>query len=215
MYLSLQQHGGPSVTWPNSAYWWLWTAAIQLCGGAQNSRQLFALIVQCDSALLNGADTLLINGKRCIYILASGTIQLLRWQGARCWLHSVTNRMVLLVWLLQIRLRNDWLIYLLIKLRGGGVGARDKRQKAQSFYAEFSLKIQAKKTKQKKTKNQNWELGRIWKQLTNVRSNISTAAMWTKGFTYVCVSVCLCVCVSVWQSQWAPGLGSVHLLFST
>lgn len=59
--------------------------------GAQNSRQLFALIVWCDSALLNGADTSLINGKCCIFILASGTTQLLRWQGAQCWLHSVTN----------------------------------------------------------------------------------------------------------------------------
>lgn len=74
-------------------YWWLWSTAVQLWGGrgAHNSRQLFALIVRWDSALLNGADTLLINGKCCIYILASGTIQLLRWQGAQCWLHSVTN----------------------------------------------------------------------------------------------------------------------------
>lgn len=37
VYLSLQQHGGPSVTWPNSAYWWLWTAAIQLCVGGHRT----------------------------------------------------------------------------------------------------------------------------------------------------------------------------------
>ncbi len=60
-------------------------------GGAQNSRQLFALIVRCGSALLTVADALMINSKRCIYILVSGTRQLLRWQGAQCWLHSVTN----------------------------------------------------------------------------------------------------------------------------
>lgn len=94
IYLLWRHHGGHSATWPKLLHVLM---ALERRGavvggrGAHNSRQLFALIVRWDSALLNGADTLLINGKCCIYILASGTIQLLRWQGAQCWLHSVTN----------------------------------------------------------------------------------------------------------------------------
>lgn len=56
-------------------------------------------------------------------------------------------------------------------MRGRGeVGAQGKRQKAQSFYDEFSPKVQAKKKKTSPEKNkrkkkeetkQNAELGRI------------------------------------------------------
>lgn len=73
----------------SAATWWSQCNLAKLClsmaldcsdlvGGTQNSRQLFALIVRCVSALLTVADAFLINGKRCIYILVSGTRQLLR-----------------------------------------------------------------------------------------------------------------------------------------
>ena len=145
VYLLLQRHGGHSVTWPNSAYLRLWTAAVW--GGAQNSRQLFALIVRSGSALLFVADTLLINGKCCIYILVLGTRQLLRWQGAQCWLRSVTNPKgfpfgLIVTNRIEKRLINLLIVWLSDKVGGiwGEVGAQGKRQKAQSFYDEFFSK---------------------------------------------------------------------------
>lgn len=124
-------------------------------GGTLNSRQLFALIVRCGSALLTVADALLINGKRCIYILISGTRQL-RWRGARCWLHSGTNPTGFPFSLIVTNPIEKRLIYLLTdclvdweeKLGSfeGEAGAQGERQKAQSFYDDFSPKIQKKKT---------------------------------------------------------------------
>lgn len=71
------QHGAHSVTWPKLCCSMTLDCS-DVVTGAQNSRQLFALIVRRGSALLTTADSLLINGKCCIYILVSGTTHLLR-----------------------------------------------------------------------------------------------------------------------------------------
>lgn len=182
--------------------------------GAQNSGQLFALIVHWGSALLTAADSLLINGKRCIYILVSGTTQLLRWQGARCWLRLVTSPTGFPYGLIVTNPIEKRLIDLLTDClvdcegcRGvkGEAGPQGKRQKAQSFYNGFLQRFGEKNKQKKKTS----EVGRIWKQLTKVSSNISTSVMWAKGFAYssLCVSmsefVCLYLCVTIWMSTRA------------
>lgn len=100
LYIHLQNLSSESVVWRSSmapsvrrgpTLFLHGSGCSDVVTGAHNSGQLFALIVHRGSALLTAADSLLINGKRCIYILVSGTTQLLRWQGARRWLRSVTS----------------------------------------------------------------------------------------------------------------------------
>lgn len=103
--------GEEVTTWCcNFDHQWLWTPLLYWWG--HSNTQLFALIEMRDSVLLNVRDAFLINGKRCIYILVSGTrYSYVKVTGAQSWLHSVTSPVVFpLGWLLQIRLSNDWLI---------------------------------------------------------------------------------------------------------
>lgn len=96
----------------------------------------------------------------------------------------------------------DWSAYWLFgwvrRLGGGGLrGGRGTGQATEG--TEFLRWFFSKDSSVKKKKKRNSELGRIWKQLTKVRSNISTAVMWAKGFAYsiMCVSMSVSVSVSL------------------
>lgn len=205
----------PQCNWPNSGYWWLWAAVMQL-RGAQSSRQLFALTARCCSALQAAAYALLINGKWCISIL-SGTTQLLRWQGAQCRLRSVATPMGFPFGLIVtnpidkrlIDLLSDCLVDLESwrRLRGTQ-GHRASERKAQSLYDDFSPKTRELKERgiRKNLKAADKKSDQIFQRRLRCEQ---------KGSAYgsLCVSMSVCVCVSVWKSEWAPGLGSMRSLF--